>query len=98
MGNKQKRPHLTQRGVFRSDKYPWCKPGFLALKFTDPMAQDLIDEYAVRRAVIDQEFTDDVFTALHNVGYVDESAEGIITRFFDRLVSIIHWRPSQSVA
>ena len=95
MPNKQKRPHLTQRGVFRSDKYEWCKPGFLALKFTDPMAQDLIDEYAYRRAAVDQEFTEDVYTALHNVGY--ENAEGIITRFWNGLVSIVRWRPSQSV-
>ena len=64
-----KRKHLTQRGVFRSDKYEWCKKGFLALKFTDPMAQDLIAEYAYRRQEIDLEFSEDVHTALRNAGY-----------------------------
>ena len=64
-----KRLNLTQRGVFRSDKYEWCKKGFLALKFTDPMAQDLIAEYAYRRQEIDLEFSEDVDTALRNAGY-----------------------------
>jgi len=83
-----KRPHLTQRGVFR-DKYDWCKKGFLALKFTDPMAQDLIDEYAYRRREIDIEFTEDVFTALHNVGYHDEPIGNPVMNFLKRLRHLV---------
>ena len=64
------RPHLTQRGRFRSDKYKaWCKDGFLALSFTDVTAQPWIYGYAALRGVIDREFQEDVFTALENVGY-----------------------------
>lgn len=64
------RPHLTQRGRFRSDKYKsWCKPGFLALKFTDETAQPFIYGYAALRGIVDREFQEDVFTALDNVGY-----------------------------
>ncbi len=98
--NKQRRPHLTQRGVFKSDKYPWCKAGFLPLKFTDPLAQDLIEEYAYRRASIDQEFKEDVITALENRGYeLEGEFEGnILTRLINRITGIVHWRPSQSVA
>ncbi len=102
MPNKQRRPHLTQRGVFKSDKYDWCKPGFLALKFTDPLAQDLIEEYAYRRATIDLEFKEDVLTALTNRGYElegDSSERGGIASFFlTGLVNIVHWRPSKSAA
>ena len=94
MPNKQKRPHLTQRGVFKSDKYSWCKPGFLALKFTDPLAQDLIEEYAYRRADIDLEFKEDVLTALENKGYELEGdgihgLEGLVMRFLEKLGSIV---------
>ncbi len=100
MPSKQKRPHLTQRGVFKSDKYDWCKPGFLALKFTDPLAQDLIEEYAYRRAPIDLEFKEDVLTALENRGYELEgnSEHNIFERFINRMTGIVHWRPSKSVA
>ncbi len=64
------RPHLTQRGRFRSDKYKaWCKPNFLALKFTDVTAQPFIYAYAALRGIVDREFQEDVFTALENVGY-----------------------------
>ena len=64
------RPHLTQRGRFRSDKYKaWCKDGFLALSFTDVTAQPWIYGYAALRGIIDREFQEDVFTALTNVGY-----------------------------
>ncbi|KKM23916.1 hypothetical protein LCGC14_1610410 [marine sediment metagenome] len=65
-----KRPHLTQRGKFRSDKYKtWCKPGFLALKFTDETAQPWIWGYALLRGRIDREFQEDVHYALVKLGY-----------------------------
>ena len=64
-----KRAHLTQRGVFQSDKYPWCNKGFLALKFTDKTAQPWIWGYALLRGVIDREFQEDVHYALNKLGY-----------------------------
>lgn len=38
--------HLTDQGVFKRDKYPWCLEGFFALKLTDPLAQIAILHYA----------------------------------------------------
>ena len=64
------RPHLTQRGRFRSDKFKWCKAGYLPLSFTDVTAQPWIYGYAALRGIIDREFQEDVHTALKNVGYV----------------------------
>lgn len=58
-------------GKFQSDKYPWCEPNFGPLKITDRMAQDLLWEYAERRSAVDQEFCDDLQTALSNAGIVD---------------------------
>ncbi len=69
MKRTPKRPHLTQRGVFRSDKYKWCPPGFLALKLTDVTAQPWIWGYAQLRGVIDQEFREDIHYALNKLGY-----------------------------
>ncbi len=96
--NKQKRPHLTQRGVFRSDKYEWCKPGFLALKLTDPDAQDLIAEYADRRIEVDQEFGEDLHTALAKVGYSEKEGGFFIPNFIGKLLGFVRGRPSQYVA
>ena len=53
---------------FQSDKYTWCKPGFVPLKLTDRMAQDLLYEYAQRRRAVDPEFSADLETALKNAG------------------------------
>lgn len=61
--------HLTADGKFKSDKYEWCPPGFLPLKFTDPMAQQFILEYASVRRVVDASFSDDVEEALKNTGF-----------------------------
>lgn len=58
------REHLTISGKFRSDKYPWCHDGFVPLKVTDSMAQDLLAEYARRRATVDAEFSRDLLEAL----------------------------------
>jgi len=53
-----------------SDKYHWSMPGFVPLKCTDKMAQDLLWEYAQRRRKIDAEFSDDLEQALILKGYV----------------------------
>lgn len=60
--------HLID-GQFKSDKYAWSPPGFVPLKVTDPMAQDLLWEYAQRRRTVDAEFADDLETALRGAGY-----------------------------
>lgn len=69
MGN-----HLIS-GEFKSDKYDWCPPGFVALKLTDPMAQDLLLEYAERRRSVDKEFADDLAAALKLKGVTTENAK-----------------------
>jgi hypothetical protein len=60
--------HLIH-GQFKSDKYAWCPPGFLALKLTDRTAQPLIWEYAQQHRPIDSDLSDDLETALRNAGY-----------------------------
>src|SRR5687767_5006367 len=56
-------------GQFQSDKYPWCKPGFVPLKLTDPAAQPLLWRYAQLRRAVDAEFADDLESALRTAGY-----------------------------
>ena len=56
-------------GQFQSDKYPWCHPGFVPLKLTDPMAQPVLWEYARVRREVDAEFSDDLKLALVATGY-----------------------------
>jgi hypothetical protein len=56
-------------GQFKSDKYAWCEPSFLALKLTDRAAQPLIWEYAQTHRAIDSDLADDLETALRNAGY-----------------------------
>ena len=60
--------HLTVSGRFQSDKYLWCPAGFVPIKTTDPMAQDLLREYAKRRAAVDKEFCADLLAALPHGG------------------------------
>jgi len=60
-------------GEFQSDKYSWCKPGFVPFKLTDKMAQDLIAEYAKRRREIDKEFAEDLLEALKLKGYKEKT-------------------------
>jgi RNA 3'-terminal phosphate cyclase len=55
--------HLID-GEFQSDKYPTCPRGKVPLSVKDPSAQDLLWEYAQRRRFVDQEFADDLETAL----------------------------------
>ena len=58
------REHLTVTNEFQSDKYPWCPAGFVPLKITDPMAVDLLQQYAEKRRSVDAEFTRDLREAL----------------------------------
>lgn len=57
-------------GRFKSDKYAWPPPGFVPLKLSDPMAQDLLWRYAARRRVVDAEFADDLQKCLGNAGLI----------------------------
>jgi len=54
--------HLTEDGQFKSDKYPWCPAGFIALKFTDPLAQKVLLDYADETK--DKELASDIRKAL----------------------------------
>jgi hypothetical protein len=62
--NRSERPHLNEHGEFQSDKYPTCPAGKVPLSTKDPMAQDLLWEYAQRRRPVDKEFSADLETAL----------------------------------
>lgn len=60
--------HLTDTGEFQSDKYPTCPAGKVPLSVRDPMAQDLLLEYARRRLAVDAEFSSDLIAALDRAG------------------------------
>lgn len=64
-----KRPHINRDGRFQSDKYPSCPPGKVPLSTRDPMAQDLLAEYARRRRVVDEDFSADLEACLRADGY-----------------------------
>lgn len=68
-----KRPHINADGQFQSDKYPSCPPGKVPLSVKDPMAQELLWEYAQRRRSVDPEFSEDLETALKSAGYKPSS-------------------------
>ena len=55
--------HLID-GEFQSDKYPWCKRGFVPLKLTDPNARAVLCAYAELRRPIDAGFADDLLEAI----------------------------------
>lgn len=65
--------HLID-GEFQSDKYPTCPRGKVPLSVKDPMARDLLQEYARRRRVVDAEFSDDLEAAL---GCEDSDEQGV---------------------
>jgi len=60
--------HLID-GEFQSDKYPTTPRGKVPLSVKDPMAQDLLWEYAQRRRSVDAEFSDDLETAIRSHGF-----------------------------
>lgn len=57
-------------GEFQSDKYPTTPRGKVPLSCKDPMAQDLLWEYAQRRREVDAAFSSDLETALRTQGYM----------------------------
>lgn len=61
--------HLID-GEFQSDKYPTTPRGKVPLSVKDPTAQDLLWEYAQRRREVDEEFANDLQTALKSAGYL----------------------------
>lgn len=58
---------------FQSDKYPWCRRGFVPLKLTDPMAHKVLWDYAKARESVDMEFSNDLRAALLIQGYMPDS-------------------------
>ncbi len=54
---------------FQSDKYPTTPTGKVPLSTSDPMAQDLLWEYAQRHREVDCEFSGDLERSLQNRGY-----------------------------
>ena len=65
-------------GRFQSDKYPTCPAGKVPLSTKDPMAQDLLWEYAQRRREIDKEFSDDLEECLIKDGFNSDLLEGFV--------------------
>lgn len=61
-------PHLVD-GHFQSDKYPTTPRGKVPLSTGDPMAQDLLWQYAQRRRAVDGDFSDALEQALRTKGY-----------------------------
>ena len=62
-------PHIDADGKFQSDRYPTCPAGKVPLSTDDPMAQDLLWEYAQRRRAVDEQFSDDLEIALSTSGF-----------------------------
>jgi len=67
--------HFNTNGEFQSDKYPWCKPGFVPLKITDPTAWEPLLEYANARESVDAEFAADLRRAVwhENARHIKEA-------------------------
>jgi hypothetical protein len=76
--------HLVD-GEFKSDKYDWCPPGFVALKLTDTDAQPFLWGYAESHRSRDSSFTDDLHQALRNVGFEPSVSEVYIKLLIDAL-------------
>jgi hypothetical protein len=72
--------HINKDGKFQSDKYPTCPPGKVPLSVADPMAQDLLFEYAHRRSAVDAEFSEDLKVALGKEGFEPGTTHRMVTR------------------
>lgn len=83
--------HITEQGEFQSDKYPWCRAGFVPLKLTDPMARPVLWDYAGRREVVDKEFSDDLRTCLVTAGHT--SKDGLVAErdALKELIRSVEW-------
>lgn len=64
--------HINKDGKFQSDKYPTCPPGKVPLSVNDPMAQELLWIYALRRRAVDADFSADLEAALRAAGFTPE--------------------------
>ena len=62
-------------GKFQSDKYPSCPAGKVPLSTKDPMAQDLLWEYAVRRMNLDRDFSLELKACLKADGYQESTGQ-----------------------
>lgn len=78
--------HINKDGEFQSDKYPTCPPGKVPLSVKDPMAQDLLWEYAERRRDVDAEFAGDLKAALFAAGYRPKPQEVTSKEWLDSLL------------
>jgi len=65
------RPHIV-KGEFQSDKYPKTPRGKVPLSVKDPLAQELLWEYAQRRRQVDSQFASDLEFALRKEGFVPQ--------------------------
>jgi hypothetical protein len=70
--------HINVFGDFQSDKYPECPAGKVPLSVRDPMAQDLLWEYARRRRPVDAEFSGDLELCLRRAGYGHDGITSLI--------------------
>jgi hypothetical protein len=70
--------HINADGQFQSDKYPWCRPGFVPLKITDAGAWQPLWDYAEQRRAIDVGFADDLQAALRAAGYVPPALDKVV--------------------
>lgn len=78
--------HLIE-GSFQSDKYPGCPRGKVPLSEKDPLAQDLLAEYARRRRPTDQAFADDLMQALRNHGYEPSARSAVPTAVVETTIA-----------
>ena len=73
--------HINEDGEFQSDKYPWCQPGFVPLKLSDPMARSLLWAYAQRRRKVDEAFSLDLERCLGTAEDDDTLTERMAAAF-----------------
>lgn len=85
------RHHINKDGQFQSDKYPTCPPGKVPLSVKDPMATDLLWQYAQRRRAVDPDFSNDLEFALTAAGYKKDEFIG-----YDRHRSLLLGEPTRS--
>jgi hypothetical protein len=76
---------------FQSDKYPTTPRGKVPLSVKDPMAQDLLWEYAQRRRSVDAEFSEDLEVALKNAGFVPPKLRMQPGEFFVDCFAALSW-------
>ncbi len=72
--------HINAKGKFQSDKYPTCPAGKVPLSTEDPMAWDLLWQYAQRRRLVDDEFATDLEACLIRAGFVPPAPDQLPPR------------------